>query len=121
MNEEKDKRPLGIVFITLGILLITLFILLPAKKKQNPQILYASVESANVRRIPLAMGKPFDSLREGESVIFYGQMSRVKKHYELRGNDITTNFFKVKLSDGSKGWVFAGALSNIPASMPYAN
>ena len=73
-------------------------------------ILYSWVNDTRIRESPNMKDKAFASLKEGEAVNWTGEQSNQSVEVTLRGKKFNLPFYKVILSDGRFGWVYAGAL-----------
>ncbi|MCH2045778.1 MAG: SH3 domain-containing protein [Saprospiraceae bacterium] len=72
--------------------------------------LYAWVNDLRVRDKAGFEGTTLSKLAEGTEVQFTGKRSREKASVKLRGAAYKDYWIKVRLEDGSKGWIYAAAL-----------
>ncbi len=116
------KRVLGIVFSGLAVLLcwnagsgegaqMTTTVDLGYR---NGQTLYSWVDALRVRAKPDPALASIANINTGDKVTYLGEASRNTATFVLRGREITGPFLKVKLADGTVGWVFAGGLQSDP-------
>ncbi len=81
---------------------------------KNGQALYAWVDALRVRAQPDPELASVANVNTGDKVTYLGETSANTATFELRGKEITGPFLKVKLADGTVGWVFAGGLQPNP-------
>lgn len=84
---------------------------------EKGQTLYAWVDALRMRAQPDPALEAIANLNTGDKAVYLGEVSENTATFELRGKEITAPFLKVKLTDGTTGWVFAGGLqADQPAS-----
>ncbi|MES0490617.1 MAG: SH3 domain-containing protein [Leptospirales bacterium] len=78
---------------------------------------YSLVEKLNIRNVPDIGKKSIGTLAEGEKVTFLKLITMENIDVKLRGKTINAPFYKIKTKNGLEGWVFAGALTEIPPQL----
>ena len=86
-------------------------------KSDQSQTVYAWVDKLRLRAKPDLKAKEIMRIAEGAAMFFDGEISPNKIKVKLRGRDIEAPFYKITTVDGITGWLFAGALSNIPVDV----
>ena len=71
---------------------------------------YVTVENLRLRDTPSLNGKVLTTVDEGARLIDLGEQSDNVERATIRGNEVVSNFFKVKTEKGIIGWAFGGGL-----------
>lgn len=83
--------------------------------KEYADVYYSQVDKLRMRKNPDLKEKAIATLAENEKVLFLKEVTREKVTATIRGKEISAPFFKVQKDDGTEeGWVFSGALTEIP-------
>jgi hypothetical protein len=75
------------------------------------QTAYILVNNLRLRQNHDLKSKVIAMLKEGEEVIYLGEVSDNKEEIELRGEQKVAPFYRVKTDKGNIGWAYGGALS----------
>lgn len=107
--------------------LLPVLLLLVACKNTNPQgesvseeltpveqelkMMTSTVDFLRVRKEPLKDSEVVSSLREGEEVLWTGQVGPSNDTITLRGKTVIAPWYQIETGAGRTGWVFSGALT----------
>ena len=80
-------------------------------KLEKNSLLYSRLDEVRVRKNPKLSKKAIGHLFEGERVSCLGKMSKNKEKLILRGKKFNLPFILIKRSNGTTGWVYAGAFA----------
>lgn len=75
------------------------------------QTAYILVNNLRLRQNHDLKSKVIAMLKEGEEVIYLGEVSENEEEVELRGEKKSAPFYRVKTQKGNIGWAYGGALS----------
>lgn len=82
-----------------------------SKTPQKGQTAYILVNNLRLRQQHDLKSKVIAMLKEGEEVIYLGEVSDNEEEVELRGEKKSAPFYRVKTAKGNIGWAYGGALS----------
>ncbi len=80
-------------------------------QKQDVVMMTSMVDYLRVRRESVRDAEVVSSLREGEAVLWTGQVSELQDTVMLRGKQVIAPWYEVETFAGMTGWTFAGALT----------
>lgn len=89
---------------------------LAEQQEQNVQdaILYTIVDKLRLRKTPGSKGQVLEQLKEGVPVIFMNEKTDYTEKIKLRDEWYEEPWLKIKSASGNIGWVFGGALTDMP-------
>lgn len=79
--------------------------------EQESKMMTSTVDFLRVRKDPLKDSEVVSSLREGEEVLWTGQVGPSNDTITLRGKTVIAPWYQIETGAGTTGWVFSGALT----------